>query len=87
MRQCTGCQEIRQKREMIRVVRTPDGEVVLDSTGKRSGRGAYVCPDPECLAKALSSGRLAKSLEVRFLPETLSQLEQECRRLAGQLKR
>jgi hypothetical protein len=79
--------EVRQKREMVRVVRTPGGEIVLDPTGKRSGRGAYVCPDPECLAKALTSGRLGKSLEVQIPPETRSQLESECTRLAGQSKR
>ena len=79
--------QVRQKREMVRVVRTPEGKVVLDPTGKRSGRGAYVCPDPDCLAKALASGRLGKSLEVQIPPETCSELELECRQLAGQLKR
>lgn len=63
---------------MVRVVRTPEGQVVLDPTGKRSGRGAYICPDLECLAGALKSGRLAKSLCVSLEPETCQQLEQAC---------
>lgn len=87
IRQCTGCRQVRPKREMIRVVRTPDGQVVLDATGKRSGRGAYVCPNPDCLTKALNSNRLARSLEVQILPETVSELERECQRAAERLKR
>ena len=48
-RQCVGCRTMKDKKALIRVVRTPEGAIVLDSTGKRSGRGAYVCPDPACL--------------------------------------
>ena len=59
-RMCVGCQEMKPKKLLIRVVRTPEETIVIDSTGKRSGRGAYICPDPECLNKALK-GRDARS--------------------------
>ncbi|MDP2872749.1 MAG: YlxR family protein [Bacillota bacterium] len=88
-RQCTGCLETRTKRDMVRVVRTPEGQVVLDPTGKRSGRGAYICPNVKCLAEALKSGRLARSLSVSLDPQTCQQLEQACTewRAAGQPRR
>lgn len=50
-RQCVGCREMKDKKALLRIVKTPEGEILLDSTGKKSGRGAYVCPDPECLKK------------------------------------
>lgn len=50
-RQCVGCRTKRDKRDLLRIVKTPEGEIVLDATGKKSGRGVYVCPDPECLRK------------------------------------
>jgi predicted RNA-binding protein YlxR (DUF448 family) len=89
MRQCTGCLTVRPKKELVRVVRTPEGEVVLDFTGKRSGRGAYICPDVNCLAEAHKRGRLSKSLEVPIDQETWEQLEQACidRQAGGQAKR
>ena len=55
MRQCTGCREMKEKRSLIRVVRSPEGAITLDSRGKSPGRGAYLCPDPACLAKAQKS--------------------------------
>ena len=65
-RQCMGCRERKEKREMIRVVRETSGKVSLDFSGKLNGRGAYVCPDPECLKKALKSRALDRSLEVEI---------------------
>ena len=62
MRQCVGCREMKPKKELIRVVRSPEGEVSLDFKGKLPGRGAYVCPNPACLSKA----RKAKALERAF---------------------
>lgn len=62
MRQCLGCREMKPKKELIRVVRSPQGEVSLDFKGKLPGRGAYVCPNPACLAKA----RKSKALERAF---------------------
>ncbi len=69
-RQCMGCRERKNKRELIRVVRGTDGTVNLDFSGKAPGRGAYICPDPECLKKALRSKALDRSLEVE-IPETV----------------
>lgn len=64
LRQCVACRQMRPKREMVRVVRTPSGEIRVDATGKVSGRGAYVCPSPECADQALRQGRLQHALEV-----------------------
>ncbi len=62
-RMCVGCQEIKPKRELIRIVRTPEEEILIDPTGKKSGRGAYLCPKAECLEKAAKEKRLERSLE------------------------
>jgi hypothetical protein len=75
-RMCVGCKTIRPKRELIRVVRTPEGEVLIDKTGKKSGRGAYICPSAECLELALKGDRLGKALEVKILPEIAERLRQ-----------
>ena len=63
MRQCLGCNEHKPKRELIRIVRTPEGEVVADMTGKKNGRGAYLCPSESCLRRAQRSKRAEKVLE------------------------
>lgn len=76
-RQCMGCRERKAKRELIRVVRGTDGTVSLDFSGKAPGRGAYICPDSECLKKALRSKSLDRSLDVA-IPETVyERLEKE----------
>lgn len=66
MRMCLGCSEMKNKREMIRVVKSPDGEVSLDFTGKKSGRGAYICRSSECFEKARRARRFEKSLSCRI---------------------
>lgn len=76
MRQCLGCNEHKPKREMIRVVRTPDGAVELDFVGKKSGRGAYICPKRSCFAKARKSKRIENILEVKLPEEIYDRLEQ-----------
>ena len=76
-RQCMGCRERKAKREMIRVVRCTDGTVTLDFSGKLNGRGAYVCPDPECLKKAIKSKSLDRSLEVAIPEEVYNRLQKE----------
>ena len=76
-RQCMGCRERKEKREMIRVVRSPEGSVSLDFRGKAPGRGAYICPDMACLKKALRSKALDRSLEVTIPEEIYARLEQE----------
>ena len=76
-RQCMGCRERKAKRELIRVVRSPEGEVSLDFGGKKTGRGAYICPNPECLKKAIRSKALDRSLEVTIPEEVYQRLEKE----------
>ncbi len=76
-RQCMGCRERKEKRALIRVVRSPEGEVSLDFSGKKNGRGAYLCPNPDCLKKAIRSKALDRSLEVTIPQEVYDRLEQE----------
>ena len=74
---CVGCQEMKNKMEMIRVIRTPEGEFELDATGKKNGRGAYLCPSRECLEKAVKSKGLERSFKQAIPPEVYSRLEKE----------
>ena len=76
-RQCMGCRERKAKRDMIRVVRGTDGTVSLDFSGKLNGRGAYICPDPECLKKAIRAKALDRSLEVQIPQEVYDRLDKE----------
>ena len=76
-RQCMGCRERKAKKEMIRVVRSPEGTVSLDFGGKMNGRGAYICPNKECLKKALRSKALDRSLEVTIPEDVYARLEKE----------
>lgn len=77
MRQCLGCNEHKPKSELMRVVRTPEGDTVLDFTGKKSGRGAYVCKTLSCLRKARKSKRLEKNLECSISDEVYDSMESE----------
>ena len=77
MRQCTGCREMKPKRELIRVVRSPENEISLDFKGKAQGRGAYVCHSQECLKRAIKSKALEKSLEVSIPEEIYLQLKEQ----------
>lgn len=63
---CLGCNDMKDKREMIRIVKSPEGEISLDFTGKKPGRGAYLCKDPECFEKARKARRLEKSFSCRI---------------------
>ena len=76
-RQCMGCRERKAKRELIRVVRTPEGTVNLDFGGKMNGRGAYICPQMDCLKKAMKSKALDRSLEVTIPQDVYDRLEKE----------
>ena len=76
-RQCMGCRERKNKRELIRVVRQPDGQVSLDFGGKMNGRGAYICPSAECLKKAIRAKSLDRSLEVTIPEDVYARLEKE----------
>jgi len=64
MRKCVGCNESKSKKELVRIVRSPEGDISLDTTGKKSGRGAYICPSADCLKKAVKLKRIDKILEV-----------------------
>ncbi len=83
LRQCVGCREHKEKTQLIRVVRSPEGEISLDLRGKKPGRGAYLCPDPACLKKAAKSRALERALSVPIPPEVLETLTQELERGAG----
>ena len=76
-RRCTGCGEHFPKNTLIRVLRTPEGEVVLDLTGKKSGRGAYICKNPACLKKARKSRRIESSLDCHISEELYEKMEEE----------
>ena len=76
-RQCMGCRERKNKKDMLRVVRGTDGAVLLDFSGKFNGRGAYVCPDPECLKKARKTRALERCLEVEIPQEVYDRMEKE----------
>ncbi len=77
MRQCLGCNERKPKIELLRVVRSPEGEISLDFTGKKSGRGAYICRDAKCLKKAVKSHRIDRVLECTVPEDVYSKMETE----------
>jgi predicted RNA-binding protein YlxR (DUF448 family) len=76
-RRCSGCGEHFPKNTLIRVLRTPEGEIILDLTGKKSGRGAYICKNAQCLKKARKSKRIESSLECRISDELYQRMEEE----------
>ncbi|MGN8630943.1 RNase P modulator RnpM [Blautia sp. HCP3S3_G3] len=77
MRQCTGCREMKSKKEMIRVLKTAEDEIILDSTGKKNGRGAYLCFSMDCLEKAIKSHGLERSLKASIPEEVYQNLKKE----------
>lgn len=77
LRICVGCQELKNKKELLRIVLTPEGAVEIDRTGKKAGRGAYVCPSAECLEKAYKEHRLERSLKTKVSSEIYEALRQE----------
>ena len=79
MRMCLGCGENKPKRELVRVVKSPEGEISLDLTGKKSGRGAYICRNAECLLKARKSRRVEKSFSCRIDDSVYEVMENELR--------
>lgn len=74
MRQCVGCREMKAKKELVRVVRSPEGEISLDFRGKAPGRGAYVCPQAECLRRAIKFRALERGLDCQIPQEIYDQL-------------
>ena len=77
MRQCVGCREMKEKRELIRVVKSPEGEISLDFKGKKPGRGAYVCPDLDCLKRARKARALERAFETAIPVEVYDALEEQ----------
>ena len=77
MRMCTGCREMKPKKELIRVVKTSEGEIKLDTTGKLNGRGAYICRDRQCFNNAKKSNALARAFGMQISDEIYTQLETE----------
>ena len=77
MRQCTGCGERREKKELIRIIRTPEEEIVVDFTGKKNGRGAYICNSVDCLKKAVKRKALERSLKTAIPEDVYQELEKE----------
>lgn len=77
LRKCTGCQEMKSKKEMIRILRTSEEEIVLDLTGKKNGRGAYVCCSMECYLKAVKNKGIERSLKMKVPMETYESLKKE----------
>lgn len=77
LRKCVGCGEMKPKKELIRVVRCEDGNFVLDTTGKKNGRGAYICNSGDCLGKAVKSKGLERSFKQAIPPEVYERLEKE----------
>lgn len=77
LRQCVGCMEMREKKSMMRVLKTPEGEIVLDVTGKKNGRGAYLCKCMECLQKAQKNKGLERSFKMSLSKEIYAGLEKE----------
>ena len=77
VRRCVGCGEGKPKKELLRIVRTPEGEVCCDATGRRAGRGAYICPRGACLAAALKKKSLERALQAPLPPEVKDRLAEE----------
>ena len=77
IRMCVGCREGRPKKELVRVVKSPDGDISVDLTGKKSGRGAYICPSAKCLSAARKSKCLERAFECRISDDIYSRLEAE----------
>ena len=76
-RKCVGCETLKDKKALIRIVRSPEGEISLDKTGKKAGRGAYVCPDKECMTKAVKGKRLDKALDKTISQDVYEMLLKE----------
>ena len=76
-RQCIGCGEMKNKKEMIRVIKTPEENIIIDVTGKKNGRGAYICKSVECFQKAVKSRGLERSLKVNIPREVYEELQKE----------
>ena len=77
LRMCTGCGEMKPKKELVRVVKPPEGDICIDRTGKKAGRGAYVCPNSECLKRARKSRALERALDTAIPESVYEEMEKE----------
>lgn len=84
LRQCIGCGEMKSKKKMIRVLKTTEDEIVIDATGRKNGRGAYICPSMECFKKAVKSKGLERSLKMAIPKEVYEALEKEMGQIGQQ---
>ena len=84
MRQCVGCREMKSKKEMIRVIKTPENDILLDTTGKKNGRGAYVCCSGECLNKAIRNKGLERSFKQSIPADIYERLEEEMKQFEAE---
>lgn len=84
MRQCTGCNERKEKKSLIRIIRTPEDEIAVDFTGKKNGRGAYICRSGECLEKAIRNHGIERSLKTGILPEIYDSLKKEIEKIESE---
>lgn len=83
-RQCVGCRTMKDKKALVRIVKTPEGEICVDATGKKSGRGAYICPDAQCLQKARKSRALERAFETAIPEAVYDAMETELGGADGQ---
>ncbi len=83
IRQCVGCREMKSKKELLRVIKTPEDEVLLDVTGKKNGRGAYLCPKKECLEQAVKTKGLERSLKVSIPKVEIEKMVKEMESIAA----
>lgn len=83
MRQCVGCGEMKSKKELLRIIKTAEEEILLDTTGKKNGRGAYICPDGACLARAIKTRGLERSLKTAIPKEIIENLTKEMEAIAA----
>ena len=81
MRQCIGCSEMKSKKDLLRILRTENEEIILDATGRKNGRGAYICPNTECLKKAKKSRGLERSFKIQVSDEIYDSLTKEIERI------
>ncbi len=84
MRQCIGCGQMKNKKEMLRILKTTEGEIMLDTTGRKNGRGAYLCFSGECLEKAIKGKGLERSFQRKIEPEVYAQLKEEFEKINGE---
>lgn len=83
MRQCVGCGEMRSKKELLRIIKTAEDEILLDTTGKKNGRGAYICPNGDCLQMAIKAKGLERSLKTAIPKEITENLIKEMETIAA----